>query len=125
VQDPPVRGVVRCRDIVCQVSRWQEVFGFTIAEAMACGKPVVATRVGGIPELVQDGETGFLVPRGDVAQIASRILNLLADRDLRTRLGEAGRRVASERFDLKTNVIQLLQLYGLTGPSRERLAGSS
>jgi glycosyltransferase involved in cell wall biosynthesis len=113
VQDPFAEGVYAAAEVVCQVSRWEEVFGFTIAEAMACGRPVVATRVGGIPELVQDGHTGFLVPRGDPGQIAGRILMLLDDPDLRARLGEAGRSVVAARFYLKQNVSQLLNLYGL------------
>jgi glycosyltransferase involved in cell wall biosynthesis len=113
VQDPLADGVYAAADVICQVSRWEEVFGLTIAEAMACGRPIVATRVGGIPELVQDGQTGFLVPSGDPEQIADRILALLDDADLRNRLGEAGRSVATARFDLKQNVSQLLKLYGL------------
>jgi glycosyltransferase involved in cell wall biosynthesis len=113
VQDPLGAGVFAAADIVCQVSRWEEVFGFTIAEAMACGKPVIATRVGGIPELVQDGRTGFLVPRGDVAKIADRILMLLPAAELRRRLGESGRAAALAKFDLKKNVAQLMRLYGV------------
>jgi len=114
VGNPFEEGVFAAADVVCQVSRWEEIFGFTIAEAMVSGKPVVATRVGGIPELIEDGETGFLVARGDTAQIADRILKLLASTDLRRRLGEAGRRVAHAKFDLKKNVAQLLQLYGVS-----------
>jgi glycosyltransferase involved in cell wall biosynthesis len=113
VQDPFSEGVYAAADVVCQVSRWEEVFGLTIAEAMASGRPVIGTRVGGIPELVDDGETGFLVPRGDVKEMADRILALLADPALRARLGEAGRRKAATRFDLRRNVSQLLGLYGL------------
>jgi glycosyltransferase involved in cell wall biosynthesis len=114
IEDPLGEGVFAAADVVCQVSRWEEVFGFTIAEAMACGKPVVATRVGGIPELVEDGRTGFLVLRGDIEQIASRISTLLGDPRLRERLGSAGRDVAKEKFDLSKNITQLLQLYQLS-----------
>lgn len=113
VQDPFAEGVFEAADVVCQVSRWEEIFGFTIAEAMAAGKPVIATRVGGIPELVRDGETGFLVPRGDATQIASRILALLASAELRQRLGVAGRQVALSKFDLKQNVAELVRWYGV------------
>jgi glycosyltransferase involved in cell wall biosynthesis len=114
VQDPLGEGVFAAADIVCQVSRWEEVFGFAIAEAMACGKPVIATRVGGIPELVQDGKTGFLVPRGDIAQIADRILTLLPAAELRRRFGDSGRKTALAKFDLKKNVAQLVGLYGIS-----------
>jgi len=114
VENPVAAGVYAAADIVCQVSNWEEVFGYVIAEAMAASRPVVATRVGGIPEVVKDGETGFLVERGDVRGIADRILRLLADRNLRERLGRAGQELVSTRFDLSRNVAQLLRLYGIT-----------
>jgi glycosyltransferase involved in cell wall biosynthesis len=65
VEDPFGEGVYDAADVVCQLSAWEELFGWMIAEAMAFGKPIVATRVGGIPELVNDGVSGFLVNRGD------------------------------------------------------------
>lgn len=113
IEDPFAEGVYAAADVVCQVSRWEELFGFVIAEAMASSKPVVATRVGGIPELVEDGETGFLVPRGDVSQIADKISLLLADSSLRERMGSAARRAAEAKFDVKSNVAQLIRLYGI------------
>jgi glycosyltransferase involved in cell wall biosynthesis len=80
---------------------------------MATAKPVVGTRVGGIPEIIEHGNTGFLVERRDTAAMAARILELLRDPDLRRRMGEAGRRVAAEKFNHQSNVAQLIQLYGL------------
>jgi glycosyltransferase involved in cell wall biosynthesis len=73
----------------------------------------VRGRVGGIPEIIDDCNTGFLVERRDTAAMAGRILDLLRDPDLRRRMGEAGRRVVAEKFTHKTNVRQLIQLYGL------------
>ena len=58
---------------------------------MACEKPVIATRVGSVPETVLDGRTGYLVPPGDAAEIARRTLELLRDRDRAAALGRAGR----------------------------------
>ncbi len=113
VQDPVREGVYAAADVVCQMSKWEEVFGYVIAEAMRCGRPVVATRVGGIPEVVHDGVTGLLVPRGDTARMAEAILQLLDDPVLRDRLGRAGREVAQTKFNLEQNVSQLLRLYGL------------
>jgi glycosyltransferase involved in cell wall biosynthesis len=113
VQDPFGEGVYDVADVVCQVSRWEEVFGWMIAEAMAYGKPVVATRVGGIPELINDGESGFLVARGDADAIAEKLLVLLADRALRARMGRAGCLVANAKFNLRQNVTQLLKVYGI------------
>ncbi|HEX3542639.1 MAG TPA: glycosyltransferase, partial [Acidimicrobiales bacterium] len=77
-----------------------EPFGLVNIEAMACGAPVVATATGGIPEIVVDGETGYLVPPGPkfVPTLAERINALLADPALARRFGEAGRRRVLERF---------------------------
>lgn len=116
LQDPFQEGVYAAADVVCQLSRWEEVFGCVIAEAMAYSKPVVATRVGGIPELVEDGVSGFLVPRGDAVTAADRILRLLEDPPLREQMGRAGRQTVETRFNLPKNVAQLLELYGFCPP---------
>jgi len=113
VEDPFGEGVFAAADIVCQFSRWEEVFGWMIAEGMAHGKPVVATRVGGIPELVTDGVTGHLVKRGDTRAMSDRILELLANPSLRTSMGRAGRETVSAKFDLRKNVSQLIRSYGI------------
>uniref|UniRef100_Q029D9 Glycosyl transferase, group 1 n=1 Tax=Solibacter usitatus (strain Ellin6076) TaxID=234267 RepID=Q029D9_SOLUE len=111
--DPLKMGVFSAADVVCQVSRWEEGFGYVIAEAMASGKPLVGTRVGAIPELVHHGKTGFLVDRRDPPAIAERILELLADRDLRCRMGQAGREFAFRNFDANVNIAEFLKLYGI------------
>jgi glycosyltransferase involved in cell wall biosynthesis len=84
-------------DIFAGPSR-AESFGLVFAEAGYFRRAVVATRVGGIPEVVADGETGLLVPAGDIDAFAAALGRLAADRDLRQRLGEAGRRRAETRF---------------------------
>src|SRR5258706_2885517 len=86
-RDPFGEGVFDAADVICQMSRWEEVFGWMIAEAMAHGKPVVATRVCGIPELIADGANGYLVERGDAPAMSDRILKLLGDSELRARMG--------------------------------------
>ncbi len=113
VEDPFGEGVFAAADIVCQFSRWEEVFGWMIAEAMAHGKPIVATRVGGIPELVSEGLSGFLVERNDPADAAGKLMRLLQDSELRREMGEAGRKLVAGKFNLKTNVAQLIELYNL------------
>lgn len=113
MKDPFSEGVFDVADVVCQLSRWEEVFGWMIAEAMAFGKPVVATRVGGIPELVDEGKTGFLVNRGDVKAVSERILRLLDDGELRKNLGWAGRQKTELKFNLQTNIGELLRVYGV------------
>jgi glycosyltransferase involved in cell wall biosynthesis len=86
--------------------------GLNVAlEAMALGKPVIATRVAGMDEVVIDGETGFLIAPGDKVALARRTRQLLHDAALRQRLGEAGRRRAAERFTVAALVERLGALY--------------
>ncbi len=113
VAKPVENGLYAAADVVCQVSRWEEAFGYVIAEALASGRPVIGTRAGAIPELVRHGQTGFLVERRNPGELALRILELLRDPTLRRRMGEAGRRLALEEFDQKTNVARLMELYGI------------
>ena len=115
VEDPFSEGVYEAADIVCQVSNWEEVFGWMIAEGMAHGKPIVATRVGGIPELVADGVSGFLVERGEFPAMAEKILMLAGDAGLRERMGRVGAESARAKFNLERNVSQLVGVYGLEG----------
>jgi glycosyltransferase involved in cell wall biosynthesis len=76
----------------------QETTPMVIAQAMAAGKPVVATPVGGVPEMMRDGETGFLVGVGDIDGLAAALLRLLRDPELRDEMGRAGREFAIEYY---------------------------
>ena len=97
-----------------------ETFGMTLAEAMACGVPVIATRVGGIPEVVAHGKTGLLVPPDDAPALAEAILHLLADNDLRESMGEAGRQRALHMFSWNKITQDMLRQYGeLTEQGKE------
>ncbi len=87
-----------------------EGMGRVLVEAMALGRPVVATRVGGIPAVVADGETGLLVPPGDPPALGRAVSQLLKDPGLSQRMGEAGRRRA-EQFSLAVMESRLLNLY--------------
>ena len=82
-----------------------------LLESMAAGVPVVATRVGGSPEAVGDGETGLLVPTRNAAALARAIDALLTDRDLARRMGQAGRRRMEERFSLEAMARATERLY--------------
>lgn len=82
-----------------------------LLEAMARAKPVIATPVGGTPELVVDGETGLLVPPGDPEALATAIRRLLADPELARRLGETGRERVRERFSASAQAERILALY--------------
>jgi glycosyltransferase involved in cell wall biosynthesis len=96
-------------DIVVSSSH-SEAMPLALMEAMASGLPVVATRVGGVPELVAHGRTGWLGAPGDFSDSAGRCAALLADAALRRAMGERGRRRAVERFDLSRGVASLGQL---------------
>ncbi len=85
---------------VFALSTLSEGMPMSVLEAMAAGLPVVASAVGGIPEVVVDEETGLLVPPDDAGALATALGRLLSDPKLRRRLGEAGRRRAEERFDV-------------------------
>lgn len=91
----------------------EELLPVAILEAMATGLPVVSTRHAGIPEAVEDGVTGFLVPEGDVLGMSARMLRLCRNPDLRQALGAAGRKVAEDRFSWERSQQSLLNLFGL------------
>jgi glycosyltransferase involved in cell wall biosynthesis len=93
-------------------SLWHEPFGIPVIEAMAAGLPVVATRAGALPEVVVDGETGILVERGDAEGLAAAIAKLLADPQLRGRMGAAGRERVRRLFTWDRSVARLEELYG-------------
>jgi D-inositol-3-phosphate glycosyltransferase len=88
-----------------------ESFGLVALEAMACGKPVVASETGGLAFLVRDGETGFHVPAGDPQALAERIRRLLEDEVLRTRLGRQAAEYA-KGYAWPLIVDQVLNVYG-------------
>jgi glycosyltransferase involved in cell wall biosynthesis len=100
------------------MSSLTEGLGSAILEAMACGKPVVGTRTGGIPEAVVDGTTGLLVPPRDDAALASAIRRLLADRDRREQYGRAGRARAEASFSADALVEGTARVYAARESTR-------
>jgi glycosyltransferase involved in cell wall biosynthesis len=88
-----------------------ELFGIVLVEAMACGKPVISTKVGAIPEIVDHGKTGFLVEPKNPKQLAEAILKLASDEKLRNKLGSEGRRKAREKYDWDIIVDKYLHEY--------------
>jgi glycosyltransferase involved in cell wall biosynthesis len=88
-----------------------EGLGTSLLDAMACGKPVVATEAGGIPEVVEDGLTGLLVPVRDPEAMAAAIIRLLHDAGLRRQMGEAAILSVRERFSVERMVLDTLRVY--------------
>ena len=106
----PVSEIIFCFDVGILSSHW-EGFGNVVVEYMAMNKPVVATRVGGIPEIVIDGETGFLVEPHNPFEMANRVIDLLADPQLRERMGDKGRLRAEEHFSIDRWTEEVFQVY--------------
>lgn len=88
-----------------------ETFGVSVVEASSCAVPVVVSDVGGLPEVVRDGETGFLVPPMDIDTTARRILTLATDEGLRQKMGAAGRRLVLDAYDWNDSSAQMAELY--------------
>lgn len=93
-----IEHLYRSSDIIVVPSRWGEPFGLVNIEAGAARKPIVATRDGGIPEVIRHGENGFLVERDDLAGLVHYTERLIADEALRRAMGERARRIVEERF---------------------------
>jgi len=114
----PSAGPLRTMDVFVMASR-QEAFGLASLEAMAAGIPVIATRVGGLPEQIEHMKSGILVPAENPQAIALWIRRLRDDPDLRRRLGEAGRERARERFTIER------QCAGLDAAYRDAIAAAA
>jgi N-acetyl-alpha-D-glucosaminyl L-malate synthase BshA len=102
--------ILNCADLVVLPSE-QESFGLTALEAHACSVPVIAAAVGGLPEVVVDGETGFLLPVGDIQGMSKKALSLLTDRELDRAFRKCARKRALEAFDSKMIIPQYEALY--------------
>jgi glycosyltransferase involved in cell wall biosynthesis len=92
-------------------SEWYENCPMSVLEAMAYGKPVVASRVGGIPELVVDGVTGVLFEAGDASELRQQVSRLMGDASLRVRMGAAGRIRAERQFSIERHNASLMDTY--------------
>jgi len=107
---PDILSVHKAFDVFV-MSSVTEGLGTSLLDAMACGKPIVATTAGGMPEVVADGETCILVPPRDDASLAGAITRLLKYRTLRARMGAAGEQRVRERFSAERMVQDTLELY--------------
>ena len=96
---------------ICALPSLNEGTPVALIEAMAAGRPVVATRVGGVPDVVDDGKTGLLVPAGDVESLTTAILGLARDAETRRRYGAAGREHVKLRYTVDRLIQDIEQLY--------------
>lgn len=114
---PDAASLIAAADVYVLPSLY-EGLPVSLLEAMALSRPVVATAVGGVPEVVESGETGILVPPGDADRLAAEILGLLRDPERRRRLGDAARAAVTERFTVRQMVAATEDVYrSLAGAS--------
>ena len=99
-----VEEYLRSADLFVHPAIWEEAFGLTITEAMACECPTIASRIGGVPEIIEDGLSGRLFPAGDAGGLAAVLRELLSDAPRRLALGRAGRQRVLEFFTLDASV---------------------
>ncbi|HEX3276844.1 MAG TPA: glycosyltransferase family 4 protein [Gemmatimonadales bacterium] len=127
VPDRDLPALYNCAEIYLGVSRLMEQrvegFGISLAEASACGLPVIAGRSGGIPAAVRDGETGILVDAERVEAVAEAVGRLLADAPLRSRLGAAGRRAVEQHYNWRRVTADLVRIGHEMGASARQAAG--
>ncbi|MEZ5416188.1 MAG: glycosyltransferase family 4 protein [Vicinamibacterales bacterium] len=107
---------VNMMDVVIHASVEPEPFGMVVLEAMAQRKPIVGSRAGGVVEMVIDGETGYTFPPGDAAELASRLRELLGDREKAVRMGQAGYQRLVDAFSIPQ------YMHGITSVYRAALA---
>jgi glycosyltransferase involved in cell wall biosynthesis len=109
-------------DVLVHPPTAPEPFGRVLAEAMAVGRPVIAAHCGGIPEVVEDGMTGLLVPSADVGAFTAAVVRLLEDPMLCQRLGGAGRRRAEARFGIEAHATGVFEAYRVVLEGRRAAA---
>lgn len=112
-----VRTWIAAADLVVVPSRWQEAFGLAVVEGLAARRPVIATTAGAIPELIEHGRTGMLVPPGDPAALGEAIRACLDDAPMASGLARAGHEEAHRRFGFERLTAELTELFstGLEG----------
>jgi len=103
-------GLIASSDLMVLPSR-EESFGLVALEAMACGVPVLASRVGGLPEVIEDGVSGFLFEHGNVDEASGKGLRILKDKNYYDEVVKEGLRIANEKFSMKKIVSQYEEIY--------------
>ncbi len=117
-----IAAVMQSADLMVLNSR-EEPFGLVLVEAMSCGTPVLATRVGGIPEIVTDGETGWLIDKGDASALALKLAELSQRPDLLEQVSRVAKKTVCPRFSIEQFLTRLhafyAQLPAMRNPARE------
>jgi glycosyltransferase involved in cell wall biosynthesis len=119
---PDVLGCIKGFDLFA-MSSVTEGLGTSLLDAMACSRAIVGTSAGGIPEIVEDGVTGLLVPPRDHVELAAAIVRMLKDDDGRRRMGDAGFVRVNDRFTVERMVAETASVYARVA-GRPRAAGT-
>ena len=119
-----IRVPLALMDLFVFPSRWPEAFGLTLVEAMAAGKPVIATWMGAIPEIIQHGVSGWLVPTEDPASLAEGIARLMNDRTAARRIGYQGQTRVREAFSLDRMTAEVEKVYQEVVDRRAQATGN-
>ena len=106
-----VHTLIEKADIVVVPSLWDEAFGLIVAEAMASGTPVIASRIGGIPELIENDVSGYLFEPGNAEELALKIINLLNDRQKQIELSAAALEKVKMQFDIYDQIKAIIKIY--------------
>ncbi len=106
-----VKEMYALSEVVLYPSTGCEPFGLTMLEAMASEKPIIVTRMGGMPEIISDGINGFVIPVKDFEMLAAKINNLLEDEKLRNRFGYTGREIVEKQYTKELVVDAIINLY--------------
>jgi glycosyltransferase involved in cell wall biosynthesis len=92
-------------------SEWYENYPYSVMETMMCGKPIVASNIGGLPEMIRDGETGLLFESGNIGALKGKLEILLKNVQLRKEMGEKGREMAVREFSPEIHYAKLMKIY--------------
>ena len=111
VSDKQLHALYKRANLFVHPTRYEGSSMVTL-EAMAHSKPVIATRVGGIPDKIVDGVSGLLVPPADVDALARTLAAAVTESDMLAEWGHEGRRIAEQEFSWSTRIHELLELYG-------------
>jgi glycosyltransferase involved in cell wall biosynthesis len=106
-----IENIYHTSDIIVMPSQWDEPFGRIAIEAGAARKPIIATKVGGLPEIIEHGRNGYLVAKDDFASLLLYTRQLIRDGELRKTIGEEGRKIVEEKFSLKKHLREVEKIY--------------
>jgi glycosyltransferase involved in cell wall biosynthesis len=110
-QDEELKEIINRASFVVVPSGYYENCSMSVLESMAFGKPIIGSRIGGIPEQIEDGKTGFLFEMGNVRELAEKMMVLASDKELRKKMGRAAREKLERKYSLNDHCAKLMKIY--------------